>query len=118
MSSPDALACTYATLLLHDGNVPISAPNIKKLVESSGNKSFNAVYANIFADALKKIDVNLLLSSLGTSAANMTDSSSAASSKQEKAEEAGGKSKQGEKQPEKKEEKEEEDDDLGFGLFD
>jgi large subunit ribosomal protein LP1 len=45
------LACTYASLVLHDDGLEISASNINKLLQASGNK-VEAFWPGIFSKAL------------------------------------------------------------------
>lgn len=61
------LCCTYASLILHDEGFPysysgleITAPQLKKLIEASGNK-IEGFWAGIFAKALTGQNVKDLL---------------------------------------------------------
>ncbi|XP_031496077.1 60S acidic ribosomal protein P1-like [Nymphaea colorata] len=107
------LACTYASLILHDDGIPITAEKISTLVKSA-NVSVESYWPSLFAKLLEKRNVEDLILSVGSgggggpvavsapvAGANAT-SQAAAPAAEEK----------------KEEPKEESDDDMGFSLFD
>ena len=61
----DELACTYAALLLHDGDLEISEDKINKVLKASNN-SVEAYWPGLFAKALKGKDIGALLSNAGS----------------------------------------------------
>merc|ERR1712166_75870 len=100
----DELCCTYAALLLHDGELEITADKLTKVIKASGN-SVESYWPGLFAKALQGQDVAKLL-------ANVSAGAPAASG----APAAGGAA-AAEKEPEKEAEPEEEVDmDMG-GMF-
>ena len=64
----DELACTYAALLLHDGELEISEDKINKVLKASNN-SVEAYWPGLFAKALKGKNIGDMLSNAGSSAA-------------------------------------------------
>merc|ERR1712167_53465 len=62
-SEKDELCCTYAALLLHDGDLDISAEKLSKVIKASGN-SVEAYWPGLFAKALEGQDVKSLLSNV------------------------------------------------------
>merc|ERR1712183_103467 len=103
------LCCTYAALLLHDGECEISADKISKVIKASGN-TVEGYWPGLFAKALKGQDVTALLSnvSAGPAVGGGAPAATGGADADDKAAE-----------PEKKEEEpeeEEEDVDMG-GLF-
>jgi large subunit ribosomal protein LP1 len=58
-NSKAELICVYASLLLHDEKLEVSADHLKKLIETSGNgKNVDSFWPSLFAKSLKgkKID--------------------------------------------------------------
>jgi large subunit ribosomal protein LP1 len=134
MSNPE-LACTYAALILHDENIPITADKLSALL-TAANVKIPPFWPNIFARALqgRKLDDLILNVGGGGAPAPSTGTAPAKEEKggkpEEKKDDKGGKGGKGgkdedkggkgKKEEPKKEEpkKEEEDEDMGFGLFD
>ncbi|RKP12178.1 60s acidic ribosomal protein-domain-containing protein [Piptocephalis cylindrospora] len=106
--STSELACVYASLILQDDNVDITADKIQSLVKAA-NVDVEPVWVSIFAKALEGKDLSELLMNVGSAAGGAPAAGGAA---------AGGAAAAEEKVEEKAEEKEESDDDMGFGLFD
>jgi len=63
----DEYACTFASLILHDEGVDITADKIKKLVEVSGNK-VESYWPGLFAKALQGKNIADLLAGGGAPA--------------------------------------------------
>ena len=63
----DQLVCTYAALLLHDGELEISEEKLNKVIKASGN-SVEGYWPGLFAKALKGQDITKLLSNVGSGA--------------------------------------------------
>lgn len=63
----DELACTYAALLLHDGDLEISEEKLKKVLAASNN-NVEGYWPGLFAKALKGRDVGAMLSGAGSAA--------------------------------------------------
>merc|ERR1711998_644876 len=101
----DELCCTYAALLLHDGELDITADKLSKVIKASGN-SVESYWPGLFAKALQGQDVGALLANVGSAGpaagapAAAGDAPAAEAKKEEK----------------EKEEEEEADVDMG-GLF-
>ena len=64
----DELVCTYAALMLHDGELEISEEKLKKVITASGN-SVEGYWPGLFAKALKGKNIAELLSNAGASSA-------------------------------------------------
>eukprot|EP00216_Chloropicon_sp_CCMP2111_P005716 CAMPEP_0198237240 /NCGR_PEP_ID=MMETSP1446-20131203/3079_1 /TAXON_ID=1461542 ORGANISM="Unidentified sp, Strain CCMP2111" /NCGR_SAMPLE_ID=MMETSP1446 /ASSEMBLY_ACC=CAM_ASM_001112 /LENGTH=106 /DNA_ID=CAMNT_0043919321 /DNA_START=116 /DNA_END=436 /DNA_ORIENTATION=+ len=106
MSSAE-LACTYASLILHDDGIPITADKISTLVKAAG-VTVEPYWAPLFASLLERKNIEDLITNVGGGGAPAAAAGGAAAGGAAAAEEA------------KKEESEEEesDDDMGFSLFD
>ena len=61
----DELCCVYAGLLLFDDNVEITADKLNKVIIASGN-AVDAYYPEFFAKYLGSVDLNSILSSVGS----------------------------------------------------
>ncbi|KAJ6748716.1 60S ACIDIC RIBOSOMAL PROTEIN P1 [Salix purpurea] len=105
------LACTYATLILHDEDIAITSDKIAALVKSA-NVTVESYWPSLFAKLAEKRNVGDLVMNIGAggggSAAPVAVSSSAPAAASAAAPAV----------EEKKEEAPESDDDMGFGLFD
>ncbi|KVI07536.1 60S acidic ribosomal protein P1-like [Cynara cardunculus var. scolymus] len=107
------LACTYASLILHDDGIPITSEKIATLV-SAANVSIESYWPSLFAKLCEKKSLEDLIMNVGAGGGGAAVAVSAPS--------AGGGAAPAAAAPaaeEKKEEaKEESDDDMGFSLFD
>jgi large subunit ribosomal protein LP1 len=65
-SQHDELACTYAALLLHDGELEITEEKLNKVITASGN-AVEGYWPGLFAKALKGKNIADLLSNAGAS---------------------------------------------------
>jgi large subunit ribosomal protein LP1 len=63
-SQHDELACTYAALLLHDGDLEITEEKLNKVITASGN-AVEGYWPGLFAKALKGKNIAELLSNAG-----------------------------------------------------
>ncbi|KAI9594144.1 60s acidic ribosomal protein-domain-containing protein [Syncephalis fuscata] len=106
MSNTSEQAVVYASLILQDDNVEITADKIQTLVKAAG-VDVELIWASIFAKALEGKDLGEMLMNVGAGGAAPAAGAAAAT---------GGAAAAAEE--EKEEEKEESDDDMGFGLFD
>ena len=81
----DELICTYAALMLHDGELEISEEKLKKVITASGN-SVEGYWPGLFAKALKGKNIADMLMNAGASSAApvAAAASSAAPAKEEK----------------------------------
>ena len=100
----DELCCTYAALLLHDGELEITADKLSKVIKASGN-SVESYWPGLFAKALAGQDVAKLLANVGSAGPAAAGAPA-----------AGGDAPAAEAKKEEKEEEPEEDVDMG-GLF-
>merc|ERR1712110_1264681 len=57
--------CTYAALLLHDGDLDISEEKLSKVIKASGN-TVEGYWPGLFAKALKGQDIGALLANVGS----------------------------------------------------
>merc|ERR1711924_439220 len=60
MASTDALACTYAALILHDDGIPITDDKISAIIKAAGIE-YEAYWPGLFATMLKDKNVEALL---------------------------------------------------------
>ncbi|KAJ1823235.1 hypothetical protein GGH91_002259 [Coemansia sp. RSA 2671] len=100
-------AIVYATLILADDNVEITADKLEAITKAAGI-DVEPIYFNLFAKAFEGKDVNELLLNVGSAAAAAPVAGGAAPA-------AGAAAPAAEA---KVEEEEESDEDMGFGLFD
>jgi large subunit ribosomal protein LP1 len=63
----DELVCTYAALLLHDGELEITEEKLNKVISASGN-SVEGYWPGLFAKALKGRNINDLISNAAAAA--------------------------------------------------
>merc|ERR1712094_31769 len=69
MASTDALACTYAALILHDDGIPITDDKISAIIKAAGIE-YEAYWPGLFATMLKDKNVeDLLMASASAGAA-------------------------------------------------
>ena len=61
----DQLVCTYAALLLHDGDLEISEDKMNKVIKASGNQ-VEGYWPGLFCRALKGQDITAILSNVGS----------------------------------------------------
>merc|ERR1719446_1460436 len=110
--APDenTLACTYATLILHDENLPITEANLSKLIEASGVE-VASFWPKLFVGAMKGEDMNKLICSLPTSGGGGGGDAAPAAA-------AAGAAPAAKKEEKKKAPPPEEEEDMGFSLFD
>jgi len=73
----NALACTYASLILHDGNAALSAANIQTLIKTAG-LNVPDYYPKLWEKGLKIRSVDDIISSAGSVAAPSSGGSAAA----------------------------------------
>ena len=73
----DELVCTYAALMLHDGELEISEEKLKKVITASGN-SVEGYWPGLFAKALKGKNIADMLMNAGASSAAPTAPTAAA----------------------------------------
>merc|ERR1712165_211104 len=102
------LACVYASLILADDDVAVTAEKISTILKAA-NVSVEPFWPGLFAKCLESVNIKDLVSNVGSGvgAAPAAGAGGAAPAAEEAPKE------------EKKEEPEEEsDDDMGFGLFD
>uniref|UniRef100_A0A7N0UIQ6 60S acidic ribosomal protein P1 n=1 Tax=Kalanchoe fedtschenkoi TaxID=63787 RepID=A0A7N0UIQ6_KALFE len=105
------LACTYASLLLHDDGIPITAEKIAAVVKAA-NVAVESYWPSLFAKLVEKRNIEDLIVNVGSGGGGAPVAVAA----------SGGAAPAAAAAPaveEKKEEpKEESDDDMGFSLFD
>merc|ERR1712232_870032 len=109
----EELAVTYAALILHDDNLPITEENLNSIL-STANVKVQPFWPRIFAKILagrSRDQIDDII--LGGGAAPAVGGAAAGG------EAAGGEAAPAEEEEEESDEEEEEsDDDMGFGLFD
>ncbi|XP_076898592.1 large ribosomal subunit protein P1-like [Bidens hawaiensis] len=107
------LACTYASLILHDDGIAITAEKIATLV-SAANVTIESYWPSLFAKLCEKKNLDDLVMNVGDGGGGAAVAVAASAG-------AGGGAAVADAPAaeEKKEEaKEESDDDMGFSLFD
>ncbi|KAL9437068.1 hypothetical protein AB3S75_022997 [Citrus x aurantiifolia] len=103
-------ACTYATLILHDDGIAVTAEKIAALVKAA-NVQIESYWPSLFAKLAEKKNLDDLILNVGSGGGAAAPVAAAAP--------AGGAAAAPPAAEEKKEEpKEESDDDMGFSLFD
>jgi len=113
----DELCCVYASLLLADENLEITADKINKIVGASGNQ-VDGYYPEFFARYFSNVNLNTLLTSIGSAgvpAAGQTAAATSAPAKEDKAKGGKDDKKAAPAKVEKKEEPPAEEDAGGFG---
>ncbi|EKX47943.1 hypothetical protein GUITHDRAFT_196205 [Guillardia theta CCMP2712] len=109
------LACTYATLILHDDGLPITADNVAKLTEEAGLE-VPGFWPKLFVSAIADSNINeLMMNVVATSPGGGAAAGGAAPAAAAAAPAAGGKPAADAK---KKAPEPEEEEDMGFSLFD
>ncbi|NP_001275175.1 acidic ribosomal protein P1a-like [Solanum tuberosum] len=107
------VACTYAALLLHDEDIPITAEKISTLVKAA-NVTVEPYWPLLFAKLAEKRNLGDLIMNVGAGGGGGAVAVAAPTGGA-----AGGAAAAAPAAEEKKEEpKEESDDDMGFSLFD
>ncbi|PON83660.1 60S acidic ribosomal protein [Trema orientale] len=106
------LACTYASLILYDDGIPITAEKIAAVV-NAGNLRIEPYWPSLFAKLAEKRDIGDLIFNAGSgcAAAPAAVAAPAAGAAAPAASAAV-------EEKKKEEPKEESDDDMGFSLFD
>ncbi|CAN4089745.1 unnamed protein product [Withania somnifera] len=106
------VACTYASLILHDEDIPITAEKIAALVKAA-NVTVEPYWPLLFAKLAEKRNIGDLVMNVGAGGGGAVAVAAPAGGA------AGGAAAAAPAAEEKKEEpKEESDDDMGFSLFD
>ena len=108
----NTLACTYASLILHDDGLPITEANVNKLIAASGVE-VPSFWPKLFVSAMKSEDMTKLCCSLPDGGAGGDAPAGGAAP----AAAAPADNKKDDKKAAKKAEPEE-DEDMGFSLFD
>ncbi|KAL6508261.1 hypothetical protein OROMI_027500 [Orobanche minor] len=107
------LACTYASLILHDDGIPVTAEKIATLVKSA-NLTVESYWPSLFAKLCEKRNIEDLVMNVGSGGGAAVAVAAPAGGAS-----AGSAAAAAPAVEEKKEEpKEESDDDMGFSLFD
>ncbi|OIW13507.1 hypothetical protein TanjilG_29248 [Lupinus angustifolius] len=104
-------ASTYAALVLHDAQIPVTADNISALLKSA-NVKVESYWPTLFAKLAEKRNVGELIASAGGAGAPVAVAAAPVAAA------SGGAAAAAAPAPQEEEPKEESDDDLGFGLFD
>ncbi|OJJ02905.1 hypothetical protein ASPVEDRAFT_42428 [Aspergillus versicolor CBS 583.65] len=104
------LACSYASLILADEGIEITADKIQTLLSAAKVQEVEPIWTSIFAKALEGKDIKDLLTNVGSAGAAAPAAAGGAAA-------AGGDAAPAAEEK-KEEEKEESDEDMGFGLFD
>ncbi|XP_054782091.1 60S acidic ribosomal protein P1-like [Prosopis cineraria] len=106
------VACTYAILILHDDNIPVTAEKISTLAKAA-NVDVESYWPSLFAKLAEKRNIEDLILNAGGGGAPVAVAAPAAAA-------GGGAAAAPPPAEEKKKEEpqEESDDDMGFSLFD
>lgn len=107
--STGELACTYASLILYDDDIEITADKIQTLVDAAGVK-IEPYWPGLFARLAESTNIGDLISSIGSVGGGAPAPAPAAGG-------GGGGGGEGGQEEEKKEEEEEEEE-MEFDLFD
>ncbi|CAG2101305.1 unnamed protein product [Medioppia subpectinata] len=109
----DELSCVYASLILQDDDVAVTAEKIQTILKAA-NVEVEPYWPSLFSKALESVDLKALITNVGSGVGAAPAAGAAAPA-------AGGAAPAADKKEDKKKEpesEEEEDDDMGFGLFD
>merc|ERR1711911_16925 len=106
MASNDELACVYASLILMDDEVPITAEKITTILKAA-NVTVEPYWPGMFAKAAAGLDLKAMVSNIGSGVGTGGGGGAAAPAAAAAAPAA-------EAKKEEKEESEESDDDMGF----
>lgn len=109
MASNEELACVYSSLILQDGDCPVTSDKIATMLKAA-NVDVEPYWPGLFAKAVETLNLKDLVANVGAGAGSGPAAPAGGQAPAEAVVE--------EKKEEKKEEEEEEDDDMGFGLFD
>ncbi|GER33435.1 60S acidic ribosomal protein P1 [Striga asiatica] len=110
--SAGELACTYASLILHDDGIAVTAEKIATLVKAA-NLNVESYWPSLFAKLCEKKNIEDLIVNVGSGGGAAVSVAAPAGAS------AGAAGAAAPAAEEKKEEpKEESDDDMGFSLFD
>ncbi|XP_045107117.1 60S acidic ribosomal protein P1-like [Portunus trituberculatus] len=112
MASSDELACVYASLILMDDEVPITAEKISTILKAA-NVSVEPYWPGMFAKAAAGLDLKAMVSNVGSGVGTGGGGGGGAAAPAAAAAAAPA----AEAKKEEKEESEESDDDMGFSLF-
>nr|ABF54967.1 ribosomal protein P1 [Pectinaria gouldii] len=111
MDSSSEIACVYASLILHDDDVEITADKINAIL-SAAKVEVEPFWPPLFSKCLEKVDVGSMLACVGAGGG------AAAAPAAGGAAPASGDPPAAKEEAKKEESEEESDDDMGFGLFD
>jgi large subunit ribosomal protein LP1 len=116
MSSTDELSCVYASLILQDDDVAVTAEKIQTLLKAA-NVEVEPYWPSLFSKALESVDLKALITNVGSGVGAAAPAAGAPAGGAAPAADAGA-GKKDDKKKKEPESEEEEDDDMGFGLFD
>ncbi|XP_022980127.1 60S acidic ribosomal protein P1-like [Cucurbita maxima] len=107
------IACSYASLILCDDGIPITAEKLATLVNAAKVDNVESYWFNLFAKLAEKRNIEDLILNVGAGGGAAVAAAPAGGA-------AGGAAAAAAPPPEEKKEepKEESDDDMGFSLFD
>ena len=108
--SVSELACTYATLILHDEGIEITAEKIAALVKAA-NVSIESYWPSLFAKLAQKRSIEDLILNFGSSGGGAAPVAGVAPTE-------GAAAPAVEEKEEEPKDESEDDGDLGFSLFD
>merc|ERR1739848_765082 len=113
-STSQELACVYASLILHDDDVAITAEKMSTIMKAA-KVPFDSYWPTLFAKALEGRSIGDLICNVGAGGGAPVAVGGGGGGSAAQADEP-----EAEKEEEKKKEESEEDsdDDMGFGLFD
>ncbi|XP_059667317.1 large ribosomal subunit protein P1 [Cornus florida] len=112
--SASELACTYASLILHDDGIAVTAEKIATLVKAA-NVTVESYWPSLFAKLMEKRNIGDLIMNVGSGGGGAAVAVAAPAGGGAAAAAAAAAPAVEEK---KEEPKEESDDDMGFSLFD
>ncbi|CAL8074148.1 unnamed protein product [Calicophoron daubneyi] len=118
--SKSELACVYASLMLADDDIDITADKINTVLQAARIKFVEPYLPTLFANALRGKNVKDLLMSAGSAGVAVAPAAAAPAEAEQSAgakAPAKGAEEKKKKEEEKKAESEESEDDMGFDLF-
>eukprot|EP01092_Planopodium_desertum_P008299 TRINITY_DN34401_c0_g1_i2.p1 TRINITY_DN34401_c0_g1~~TRINITY_DN34401_c0_g1_i2.p1 ORF type:complete len:124 (-),score=46.22 TRINITY_DN34401_c0_g1_i2:54-425(-) len=110
------LACAYASLILADGEIKVTADKLQTVIEAAGIKDVPSFWTKLFAKVLEKKDINELITNASSSVAPVPAAAAETPAEAAPADKGADKKKAPKEDKGAKEDKEAEGD-FGFDLF-
>ncbi|VDN97221.1 unnamed protein product [Rodentolepis nana] len=117
MDTKAEVACTYASLILADDGLDVTADRLNTILKAANCNFVEGYLCSLFASALNGVNVKDIIAASSSCAVAAAPATAPAPAPAAGGAPAGGAAPVPEKKEEKKEESESEDEDMGFDLF-